>query len=272
MKAAAMQRNALIRPAAQAGRFYPAEPERLRAEIETFLAEAQVVGCPVPKAVIVPHAGYLYSGPVAAFAFAVLKPARERIHRVVLAGPAHYVGFTGLASSGVHAFVTPLGQVTIDKELAMMITASPSVRALPAAHQPEHCLEVELPFLQTVLADFTILPLLVGDASEEEVAAALDTVWGGPETLVVISSDLSHYHDYATARRLDLATAESIKSLDGNKICEEDACGWQPIRGLLSVARRRGLRCRELDRRNSGDTTGSRDRVVGYGAFAFSAE
>ncbi len=272
MKHAAIQANALVRPAAQAGRFYPAEPERLRAEIEAFLAEVQVVGRPVPKAIIAPHAGYLYSGPVAAFAFAVLKPARERIRRVVLVGPAHYVGFTGLASSGAGAFATPLGQVIVDKELAMMVMASPSVHRLPAAHQPEHCLEVELPFLQTVLADFTILPLLVGDASREDVAAVLDMVWGGPETLIVISSDLSHYHDYATAGRLDAVTAEAIVALNGNDLNGENACGWKPICGLLAVARRRGLRCRELERRNSGDTAGSRDRVVGYGAFAFSAD
>jgi AmmeMemoRadiSam system protein B len=186
---------------------------------------------------------------------------------VVLLGPAHYVAFRGLAASGASAFATPLGEVPVDADF----TASAPVQDLPAAHRPEHCLEVELPFLQHVLAGFTIVPLLVGDAADDEVADVLDRLWGGPETLVVVSSDLSHYHDYAMARELDAGTAAAIVALDTDLIDGERACGWRPIRGLLQVARQRGLRCRQLDLRNSGDTAGPRDRVVGYGAFAFEA-
>jgi len=258
-----------VRPAAQAGRFYPAEPARLRAEIAGFMAAADATGGLAPKAIIAPHAGYMFSGPVAAFAFAALASVRGQIRRVVLLGPAHYVAFRGLATSGASAFATPLGQVPVDADLTARATAGSRVQDLAAAHRPEHCLEVELPFLQNVLAAFTIMPLLVGEAGDAEVVDVLDTLWGGPETLVVVSSDLSHYHDYAAARELDAETAAAIVALDADRIDGERACGWKPIRGLLQVARQRNLCCRQLDLRNSGDTAGPRDRVVGYGAFAF---
>jgi hypothetical protein len=260
-----------VRPAAQAGLFYPGEPARLRAAIAGFMAAAGTTVGLAPKAIIAPHAGYVFSGPVAASAFAALASVRGQIRRVVLLGPAHYVAFRGLATSGVSAFATPLGQVPVDGDLTARATAGFRVQDLPAAHRPEHCLEVELPFLQTVLAGFTIMPLLVGEAGDAEVADVLDMLWGGPETLVVVSSDLSHYHDYAAARELDAETAAAIVALEAGRIDGARACGWKPIRGLLQVARRRGLRCHQLDLRNSGDTAGPRDRVVGYGAFAFEA-
>ena len=233
-----------------------------------FLAAARAAGG-VPKAVIVPHAGYVYSGPVAAAAYALLAPARGVITRVVLLGPAHRVGFSGLALSSADHFATPLGRVPVDRAAVEQLSGLPQVQVLDAAHAHEHSLEVQLPFLQEVLCDFTVVPLVVGDAEPEEVGAVLDRLWGGPETLIVVSSDLSHYHDYETARRLDRATSQAVEALASEAIGHDQACGRNPIIGLLHVARKKGLTARTVDLRNSGDTAGARDRVVGYGAYVF---
>jgi hypothetical protein len=252
-----------------AGRFYPADPDALRNLIRTLLAQVPPATGPVPKAIIAPHAGYLYSGPIAASAYAQFLPARDLIRRIVLLGPSHFVALDGLATSSAEAFATPLGVVPLDLEAIRQLRSLPQVRELDAAHAEEHSLEVHLPFLQTVLASFTLVPLAVGETSPEGIAEVLETLWTGPETRFVISSDLSHYHDLQTARRLDRATAKAIETLKPEAIGGDRACGRIPIRGLLQVARHRGLHARNLDLRTSGDTAGPRDQVVGYGAFAF---
>jgi AmmeMemoRadiSam system protein B len=259
-----------VRPPAVAGLFYPADETALAGEVVRHLARAVTegpAGAP-PKALIVPHAGYVYSGPVAAHAYRLLADVRG-ITRVVLLGPVHHVPVRGLALPEAEAFATPLGEVPVDLAAADAIRGLPQVCVSAAAHAPEHSLEVQLPFLQHQLGAFRLLPLAVGDASPEEVAECLERVWGGPETLIVVSSDLSHYLPYDAARRVDRDTAEAILALKEAAIDHHHACGATPVWGLLLVARRKGLRVEMLDLRNSGDTEGDRDRVVGYGAFAF---
>lgn len=257
-----------IRQPAVAGSFYPAEPAPLRRMVSDFLSHATVLG-PAPKALIAPHAGFVYSGPIAGTAYAQLAEVRAAISRVVLLGPSHRVPFAGLAVTGADFYLTPLGPVPVDRATLDSLLELPQVHLLEQAHAFEHSLEVHLPFLQAVLEAFSLVPLVVGDADAGEVAEVLDRVWDGPETLVVVSSDLSHYHDYATARGLDRETATRIESLARDPIDGAHACGCHPINGLLAAARKRGLQGHLLDLRNSGDTAGSRDRVVGYGAFAF---
>ena len=259
-----------IREPAVAGLFYPEDPVMLQQQLDGLLAGDSAL-TNQPKALIVPHAGYIYSGPVAASAYAQLIPLRERIRRVVLLGPAHRVAFTGLAASSARYFSTPLGLVRVDQQAMDDILLLPQVRVLDEAHREEHSLEVQLPFLQAVLdANFTLVPLVVGEADAQEVAEVLEKLWGGPETLLLISSDLSHYQDYATARRLDNATSQAIQQLNPRAIDYHQACGRNPVNGLLLAARQHHLNATILDVRNSGDTAGSRDRVVGYGAYAFS--
>lgn len=255
-----------IRPPAVAGMFYPADARELQTLLRELLEKAPADGVP-PKALIAPHAGYIYSGPIAASAYARLAPLRDQISRVVLLGPAHRVAFRGLAASSAAAFRTPLGDIPLDAAALSDLYALPQVRELDEAHALEHSLEVQLPFLQTVLKSFSLVPLVVGDATYAEVAEVLERVWGGPETLIVISSDLSHYHDYATARRMDTATSRAIEALQPEHIDYEDACGRTPVGGLLTVARAHGLHVDIVDLRNSGDTAGPRDQVVGYGAY-----
>lgn len=257
-----------IRNPAVAGLFYPGDPRELHAMVAGYLAAA-ATGDVVPKAIIVPHAGYIYSGPIAAAAYARIQPARGRITRVVLLGPAHRVGFHGLALSSADCFQTPLGRITVDQEAVKIISGLPQVQVMDAAHRQEHSLEVHLPFLQEVLGEFSLVPLVVGDAEPGEVAEVLEALWGGPETLIVISSDLSHYHDYKTAQKLDRATSQAIEQLRLEDIQFDHACGRNPVSGLLQVARRRGLKAKTVDLRNSGDTAGTPDRVVGYGAYVF---
>jgi AmmeMemoRadiSam system protein B len=262
-----------VRPPAVAGLFYPEAPGELDAEVGRLLAavspkrSAERLGR-APKALIVPHAGYVYSGPIAASAYGLLRNARG-ISRVVLLGPVHRVPVRGLALPEATAFATPLGSVPVDTAGAEALRSLPQVCVSGAAHAAEHSLEVQLPFLQRVLGDFTVLPLAVGDATPEEVAGCLERVWGGPETLIVVSSDLSHYLPYDVARRVDRNTAEAILALKHGAIGHEHACGATAVWGLLVVAERRGLAVELLDLRNSGDTEGDRGRVVGYGAFAF---
>ncbi len=261
--------QATNRPPAVAGQFYPARPDLLRHEVEAFLAAAVPGPGTFPKAVVAPHAGYVFSGAVAGSAFACIQALGGRVRRVVLLGPSHYVAFRGLALPTSVTFETPLGAVPVDAEAAAALADLRQVFVDPRPHAREHSLEVELPFLQVALGEFSLVPLAVGDAEPGEVAEVLERLWDGAETLIVVSTDLSHYLDYETARRHDERTAHAILALDEEAIGEADACGRDPLRGLLRAARRHGLSARELDRRNSGDTAGPRDRVVGYGAYAF---
>ena len=223
---------------------------------------------PIIKAIIVPHAGYIYSGPIAASAYAHLVQDRESIRRIVLLGPAHFVGFQGLALSSADSFSTPLGTIPVDLEGTKVALDLPFISTLDEAHAEEHSLEVQLPFLQEILKKFILLPLAVGNASPEMVGKVLEKLWGGLETRIVISSDLSHTLPYETAQRVDEETAQTIEALNP-KISPERACGFAPINGLLWTAQRKALRVTRADLRNSGDTAGSRDEVVGYGAFLF---
>ena len=260
---------ASVRPPAVAGSFYPRDPDQLKSMVEGFLREAPAQGDgPVPKAVIAPHAGYVYSGPIAGSAFRTLASAAGTVQRVILIGPAHFVPIRGLALPGHQRFATPLGELVVQPEGAQASLRLPQVRVIPEAHAREHSLEVELPFLQALLGDFDLVPLVAGEASGEEVADVLERLWGGPETVIVISSDLSHYLPYEAARRADRATAGEILAL-GGPLQSRQACGAVPVNGLLEVARRRGLVPELLDLRNSADTAGDPSRVVGYGAFAF---
>lgn len=262
------------RPPAVAGSFYPANANSLRAVVQEHLAGVRASFAPSaswPKGLIVPHAGYMYSGPVAAHAYVSLEAGFDVIERVVLLGPSHHVPFSGLAAPSNTAFETPLGPVPIDEDNRRRVLDLPFVHTLDDAHNWEHSLEVQLPFLQEVLDRFRVLPLAVGNATPAEVAAALDLVWGGDETVIVISSDLSHYRGYAEAKRIDASTSAAIERLDAPAIGLEDACGAFGVGGLLEAAKARGLAVRTLDLRSSGDTTGGRDEVVGYGAWAFTA-
>ncbi len=243
-----------IREAAVAGLFYPDDPLLLQQQVEGFLASETPAAIPQPKALVVPHAGYIYSGPVAASAYALLPPWRDSINRVVLLGPAHRLAFEGIAASSAQYFTTPLGMVRIDQDAMDRILTKPQVRVLDEAHRNEHSLEVQLPFLQTVLnKDIGLVPLLVGDADPREVADVIEILWDGPETLILISSDLSHYHDYSTAQHLDQATSMAIEQLNPDAIDYPQACGRTPLNALLYVARRHKLQTRVLDVRNSGD-------------------
>jgi AmmeMemoRadiSam system protein B len=260
-----------VREAAVAGTFYPGDPGVLRDTVDRLLAEAPrpPADAPVPRAVIVPHAGYIYSGPTAAAAYARIAAARDTITRVVLVGPTHRLPVLGVALPGADAFRTPLGTLPVAEAWAEERLADvPAVCVFAETHRSEHSVEVQIPFLQRALGDVEIVPMLAGDASGEEVADVLDALWGGPETLVVISSDLSHYLGYDEATQVDAATIAQISALDG-PLNHSQACGATPINGLLVLARRRGLVPTLLDARNSGDTSGDRDRVVGYCAFAF---
>ncbi|WP_018866114.1 MULTISPECIES: AmmeMemoRadiSam system protein B [unclassified Thioalkalivibrio] len=257
-----------VREPAIAGQFYPADPAELRATVTRLLdAVRPAPDAAPPKALIAPHAGYPYSGPVAASAYARIRPLAGRIRRVVLLGPSHRVPFHGIATTTVTAYRSPLGDVPVDHKALDTIAGLPGVQALDVAHGPEHSLEAHLPFLQVALGSFELVPLVVGDAPAEQVANVLERLWGGPETLVVVSSDLSHFHDYATASRLDAATTRAIERLDEHALGPEQACGCRPLAGLLRLARQRGLAITTLDQRNSGDTAGPRDQVVGYGAW-----
>lgn len=251
-----------------AGTFYPADPSQLLAEIDHYLSEARPYPGPPPKALIAPHAGYVYSGPVAANAYAALAPLAGKISRVIVLAPSHRVAFRGIATSDANEFRTPLGNIPVDTGAIARALELPQVGLLEQAYQGEHALEVQLPFLQRVLGSFKLVPFIVGEARPEEVAEVLDRLWGNEETLIVVSSDLSHYHEYADAMRRDRNTTRHIEALDP-EIGHDDACGRNPIRGLLLSAREHGLSVETRDLRNSGDTAGPKDQVVGYGAYVF---
>ena len=270
---------AFIRLPAVAGTFYPSDPVELRRMVDGFLAEAQTdqsgvtagsstaAGHTAPKALIAPHAGYIYSGPVAASAYVRLAPLRGTVTRVVLLGPSHRVGFRGLALSSADYFDMPFGRIALDKTAQQALAGLPQVQVLDAAHALEHSLEVHLPFLQQLLGVFQLVPLVVGEARAEQVAEVLERLWGGEETLIVVSSDLSHYHDYATAQRMDRATSQAIERLRYEDLHDGDACGRTPVSGLLHYVRGHGGLMHTVDLRNSGDTAGPRGQVVGYGAY-----
>ena len=257
-----------VRPPAVAGMFYSEHADSLSHDIQRFLAQAETPTSDSPKAIIAPHAGYVYSGPIAAQAYAQLRAARGRVQRVILLGPCHRVPVRGLALPDAAAFLTPLGRVPVDREAVDSIAALPQVVHSPAAHAMEHSLEVQLPFLQAVLGEFKVVPLVVGWTTAEDVAEVLERLWGGPETLIVISSDLSHYHHYEEAQAMDRETCSAILHLDP-QIDHEHACGATPVAGFLLAAKAHGLEAELLDLRNSGDTAGDRSQVVGYAAFAF---
>lgn len=259
-----------IRPTAVAGQFYPGEPQALRRAVQAYVSAAEgAAGAAVPKAIIAPHAGYVYSGPVAGSAYARLVPARDQIERVVLMGPAHRVPVRGMALPEADSFATPLGPIAVDRRDQEGLLALGCVEVLDAAHATEHCLEVQLPFLLEALGSFRLVPLVVGGAGPEDVAAALELLWGGAETLIVISSDLSHYLDHESAQQIDGATSRAIEEMRPQDIAPDQACGQTPIRGLLLAAARHALKAETVDLRTSGDTAGGRGQVVGYGAYVF---
>ncbi len=257
-----------IRPPAVAGAFYPANPGILAATVDQFLSDTTAVPHAQPKALIVPHAGYIYSGATAGHAYALLAPWREHIRRVVLLGPTHRVAVDGIAVPQTEAFATPLGSIPLDTAALASLADLPQIVASDRAHAQEHSLEVHLPFLQRLLGQFTLVPLAVGHAAPKEVAEVLDRLWGGPETLIVVSSDMSHFLPYAAAKHVDSETCAHILQLDTH-IRPEQACGAYPINGLLLAARQRGLTPQLIDHCNSGDTAGDKQRVVGYAAFSF---
>ena len=259
------------RPSAVAGLFYADDPDRLRTQVLDLLGDVAASKV-MPKALIAPHAGYAYSGRVAAAAFATLRDSAQTITRVVLIGPAHYVHVRGIAAPTVDTFETPLGRVPVDLEALSTVADLQFVTRADAPHAREHALEVELPFLQTVLPSFQVVPLVVGDAAPQDVAHVLRQLWLGRETLIVVSSDLSHYHSYEAARRLDASTAAAIEHGEWANLGPNQACGCLPVAGLLIEAERRGLHAQRLSLCNSGDTAGARDRVVGYGAWMFAPD
>lgn len=257
-----------VRMPAVAGVFYPDDRAGLREMVNGFTASPPE-GFGHPKALIAPHAGYVYSGPIAGSVYALLAPLRDIVRRVVLVGPSHRVAFAGIAAPDAEAFDTPLGRVPVDGDAVRDLVEAGRVIRLDRAHRDEHALEVHLPFLQESLNDFRMIPLVAGQVDAEDMATVLEAAWGGPETLIVVSSDLSHYHPYEAACRMDRATADAIEHLAANEIAPEQACGCVAVQGLLQVARNRGLRARTVDLRNSGDTAGPKTEVVGYGGFVF---
>ncbi len=257
-----------VRQPAVAGSFYPDSARQLDRLISEYL-RADAAHAPRPKALALPHAGYVYSGSIAGTGYAQLREAADQIKKVVLLGPSHRVAFAGMALSSASAFATPLGQIGVDTQGIQAIQVLPGVRTLDAAHAQEHSLEVHLPFIQRVFPDALVIPVVVGDAPPDAVAALLQAVWGKSETVVIVSTDLSHFHDYATATRIDAATTLAIESLK-DTLTPQQACGCRPMNGLLRLAKKKALTVHTLEVRNSGDTQGGRDRVVGYGAYALS--
>ncbi len=257
------------RPAAVAGLFYPDDPEELRQWLKSALGDSQEshASC---KAMVVPHAGYIYSGGVAATAYKRLLQFSQRIQRIVLLGPAHRVGFEGIAVPTVDCFATPLGTIKLDRDAIDGLSDLPQVIFDDLPHAEEHCLEVQLPFLQALFKDnVTLVPLVVGMTTSQLLADVIQRLWGDQQTLILVSSDLSHYHDYHTARQLDAETSAAIESGQIDFLDSEHACGYLPIQGLLEITTRYGLKAKTIDLRNSGDTAGPKDRVVGYGAYVF---
>jgi AmmeMemoRadiSam system protein B len=254
-----------------AGMFYSDKPQELAATVKSYVAEAAPPATPgPPKAVVAPHAGYIYSGPIAGTAYASLAGHAGQVERVVLFGPSHRVAFAGVATSGASVFETPLGPVTVDRDAVTSLVHTGLAREFEPAHENEHSLEVHLPFIKQIFPAARVVPLLAGDDDWQAALRIFSALWGGDETVIVVSSDLSHYHDYMTAQKLDTGTAKSLEHLAAGKVDYEQACGATGVNALLALGAEKGLRCTTLDLRNSGDTAGPKDRVVGYGAFAIS--
>lgn len=262
-----MNQPVSIRPTAVAGSFYPKQASELNNMLEKYLADDSVK-IASPKAIIAPHAGYIYSGPTAASVYSNIEQIKEQITRVVLLGPTHRVYVKGIALPSNTHFASPLGNVTIDTQSLSKISAHTFVEYIDEAHTQEHSLEVHIPFLQKVLNNFVLLPILVGDATPEQVSTILNDLWGDDETLIVISSDLSHFLNYETANKTDRNTTKLIENFDYEHIGSKQACGCMPMRGLLKIAQEKNMSIQTVDLRNSGDTAGTKDRVVGYGAYA----
>jgi len=257
-----------IRRSVFGGMFYPADSEELTEMIDNFFNDV-TKDYPLPKAIIAPHAGYIYSGQTAAHALKCLSQAKK-IKQVVVVAPSHQCAFEGIATTKADQFETPLGKISIDQTVCKQLNIEFNyVRVEENAFDREHALEVELPFLQRALSTFTLIPLIVGKVTPQHLSKVLLSIWNGPETLIVISSDLSHYQPYAIANQIDYATKKAIENLLPDKIAFGQACGQTGILALLNVAKQKGMKVRCIDLRNSGDTAGDRDRVVGYGAFHF---
>ena len=265
-----MNKPILTRRPAVAGLFYPDHPGELRAQLQQFLNEQPEGDDNCPKAIIVPHAGTIFSGSIAAAAYRHLQHHQHTIRKVILLGPSHRVFIRGLAAPTVQLFQTPLGDIELDNQSIQRLARTfPQVQLSDWAHAEEHSLEVQLPFLQIVLHDFQLVPLAVGEATSREIAEVLDELWDGDETLIVVSSDLSHFHSYHQAQQLDQQTATLIEAFNGDDLPEHSACGRIPIRGLLAAAMARNMTIQRYDLRNSGDTAGPREQVVGYGSWGF---
>lgn len=254
-----------------AGRFYSADPRELAETVDGLLAAASIGTGPAPVGIVVPHAGYQYSGAVAATAYARLASSLP-VERVLVLGPAHFVPVAGCAVPAAAAFETPLGSVPVDAVCCERLAQFPGVVRDDAPHAPEHSVEVQLPFLQRLLpTDWELVPIVVGRAEAEVVVGVIDSA-AGPDTAVVCSTDLSHYLDQEQAAARDRRTAEAIVGRRADEIGDRDACGAAALRGVLAWARRRDVSVELLDLRTSGDTSGDRSRVVGYGAFALVPE
>lgn len=264
-----MRETKQIRAAAVAGMFYPGDTSALQEQIQAFIREKPNALSQAPKALIVPHAGTIYSGSIAATAYRSLLQYRHTIRKVILLGPAHRIHLNGLALPSVDQFETPLGKVDLDgKTIQKLVNDFQQVSFSDEAHSDEHSLEVQLPFLQEVLSNFKLIPFVVGDANKHDIAEVIAHLWGGADCLVVISTDLSHFYPYSEAVKLDTNTAQTIESFQGEHLGDQAACGRIPLGGLLHVALEKGMRIKRLDLRNSGDTAGSKDQVVGYGSWA----
>ena len=249
-----------------AGLFYPAEPKELREMIEVFISNAKVAQN-LTRAIIAPHAGYVYSGPIAGSAYRALYSSKETIKNVVIMSPSHNISFDGVATHSADSFSTPLGDLHVNKEIKETISNLPFVKELDNAFIREHALEVHLPFIQHTLPQAKIVPLIVGHTYPEEIQMLLETLWPDPTNAFVISSDLSHFLSYVQAQKIDSLTAKQIEKLLYKEIHHEQCCGFFPLRGLLKFAKEHGLKITALDLRNSADTAGDKGRVVGYGSF-----
>lgn len=262
-----------IRKPAVAGTFYPASPDELRNMVREMLAKSQSTTMATinPRAIIVPHAGYIYSGIVAAHAYGCIREFAGRITQVAILGPAHRVALRGMALSPAEFFQTPLGNIPVDQEACAKLASYPQVTMDEEAHEYEHSLEVQLPFLQELLGDFKLVPIVVGETSPEDVYTVLsyfsNNISGDKNTLIVISTDLSHFESYEMASSHDRKTSQAIEELKYENINSGDACGRNPLNGLLYFAREKNLHMQKLALQNSGDSTGDHDRVVGYGAY-----
>ena len=257
-----------IKQADVAGMFYPGEEASLRQMVDGFIQKALSFDLR-PRAIIAPHAGYIYSGSIAGTAYKTIAAVRDQIENVIIMSPAHRFYLRGIALHMADAFATPLGNIPVNIGIVKKIKQFSSVQWEERSFIQEHGLETHLPFIQRAFKPgIKIVPMIVGECQESEVAEILESVWEDPRNFVIISSDLSHFHSYADAKKLDRNTVDLIQNLDSQSLDTEFACGHYPICGLLNLARNRKLKIKALDIRSSGDTAGSKESVVGYGSFA----